>query len=199
MMELLKKIESVVLTEMEAISQLAKILGPEHEAVAEAILNCKGKLVFLGVGKSAHIGKKLAATFASTGTVSTFVHGTEACHGDLGMITKDDLVIMISNSGNTVEVTQNIAPLRAIGSTLVAFTAGRDSVLAKGCDLLLPIPKLPEADDNNLAPTNSSTLTLVLGDALAVAVSSAKNFGRQDFYRFHPNGALGAALKKEQQ
>lgn len=198
-MELLKKIESVVLTEMEAISQLAKILGPEHEAVAEAILNCKGKLVFLGVGKSAHIGKKLAATFASTGTVSTFVHGTEACHGDLGMITKDDLVIMISNSGNTVEVTQNIAPLRAIGSTLVAFTAGRDSVLAKGCDLLLPIPKLPEADDNNLAPTNSSTLTLVLGDALAVAVSSAKNFGRQDFYRFHPNGALGAALKKEQQ
>ena len=198
-MELLKKIESVVLTEMEAISQLAKILGPEHEAVAEAILNCKGKLVFLGVGKSAHIGKKLAATFASTGTVSTFVHGTEACHGDLGMITKDDLVIMISNSGNTVEVTQNIAPLRAIGSTLVAFTAGRESVLAKGCDLLLPIPKLPEADDNNLAPTNSSTMTLVLGDALAVAVSSARNFGRQDFYRFHPNGALGAALKKEQQ
>ena len=155
--------------------------------------------VFLGVGKSAHIGKKLAATFASTGTVSTFVHGTEACHGDLGMITKDDLVIMISNSGNTVEVTQNIAPLRAIGSTLVAFTAGRESVLAKGCDLLLPIPKLPEADDNNLAPTNSSTMTLVLGDALAVAVSSARNFGRQDFYRFHPNGALGAALKKEQQ
>ena len=198
-MELLKKIESVVLTEREAISELVKILGPEHEAVAEAILNCKGKLVFLGVGKSAHIGKKLAATFASTGTVSTFVHGTEACHGDLGMITKDDLVIMISNSGKTVEVTQNIAPLRAIGSTLVAFTAGRDSVLAKGCDLLLSIPKLPEAADNNLAPTNSSTLTLVLGDALAVAVSSAKNFGRQDFYRFHPNGALGAALKKEQQ
>lgn len=198
-MDLLNKIETVVRTEGNAISELANILGPEHEAVAKAILNCKGKLVFLGVGKSAHIGKKLAATFASTGTVATFVHGTEACHGDLGMITADDLVVLISNSGNTVEVTQNIAPLRAIGSRLVAFTAGRDSVLAKGCDLLLPIPKLPEADDNNLAPTNSSTLTLVLGDALAVAVSSAKNFGRQDFYRFHPNGALGAALKKEQQ
>lgn len=198
-MELLKKIEAVVRTEYDAIAALSDILGPEHEAVAEAILNCKGKVVFLGVGKSAHIGKKLAATFASTGTVATFVHGTEACHGDLGMITKDDLVFLISNSGNTVEVTQNIAPLRTIGSTLVAFTAGRESVLAKGCDLLLPIPKLPEADDINLAPTNSSTMTLVLGDALAVAVSSARNFGRQDFYRFHPNGALGAALKKEQQ
>lgn len=198
-MDLLNRIETVVRTEGEAIAQLSKILGPEHVAVAEAILNCKGKLVFLGVGKSAHIGRKLAATFASTGTVSTFVHGTEACHGDLGMITRDDLVILISNSGNTVEVTQNIAPLRVIGSTLVALTAGRESVLAKGCDMLLPIPKLPEADDNNLAPTNSSTMTLVLGDALAVAVSSARGFNRQDFYRFHPNGALGAALKKEQQ
>lgn len=197
-MELLSKIKSVVQTERDAINALSDMLGPEHEAVAQAILECKGRVVFLGVGKSAHIGKKLAATFASTGTVAGFVHGTEACHGDLGMITAQDLVILISNSGNTVEVTQNIAPLRAIGSKLVAFTAGRESALAKGCDLLLPIPKLPEADDNNLAPTNSSTMTLVLGDALAVAVSSARNFGRQDFYRYHPNGALGAALKKEQ-
>lgn len=197
-MELLTRMKTAVQAENDAIGQLSALLGGEHEAVAQAILDCRGKLVFLGVGKSAHIGRKLAATFASTGTVSTFVHGTEACHGDLGMITADDLVVLISNSGNTVEVTQNIAPLRRIGARLVALTAGRDSVLAKGCDLLLPIPKLPEADDNNLAPTNSSTMTLVLGDALAVAVSSAKNFGRGDFYRFHPNGALGSALKKEQ-
>ena len=198
-MDLLNKIKAAVRTENDAIEQLSQMIGPEHEAVAEAILRCKGKLVFLGVGKSAHIGKKLAATFASTGTVSIFVHGTEACHGDLGMITKDDIVVLISNSGNTVEVTQNIALLRNIGSTLVAMTSGRESVLAKGCDLLLPLPKIPEADDNNLAPTNSSTMTLVLGDALAIAVSSAREFGRQDFYKFHPNGALGAALKKEQQ
>lgn len=195
---MLDRIKTAVQSEYGAIGQLSDFLGAEHEAVAEAILNCKGKVVFLGVGKSAHIGRKLAATFASTGTVAIFVHGTEACHGDLGMITKDDLVILISNSGNTVEVTQNIKPLRVIGCTLVAMTAGRDSVLAKGCDLLLPLPKLPEADDNNLAPTNSSTMTLVLGDAIAIAVSSARNFGRHDFYRFHPNGALGAALKKEQ-
>ncbi len=197
-MDLLERMKQAAASERSAIETLEAQLGPEHEAVAKAILDCRGRLVFLGVGKSAHIGKKLAATFASTGTPAVFVHGTEACHGDLGMITREDLVVLISNSGNTVEVTQNIAPLRAIGATLVALTAGRESVLAKGCDLLLPIPKLPEADDNNLAPTNSSTLTLVVGDALAVAVSSARKFGRNDFYRFHPNGALGAALKKEQ-
>ncbi len=197
-MDLLNRMKTAVACERSAIDVLAQQLGQEHEKVAEAILNCQGRVVFLGVGKSAHIGKKLAATFASTGTVAGFVHGTEACHGDLGMITDKDLVILISNSGNTVEVTQNIAPLRAIGAKLVALTAGRDSVLAKGCDLLLPIPKLPEADDINIAPTNSSTMTLVLGDALAVAVSSARSFSRSDFYRYHPNGALGAALKKEQ-
>lgn len=195
---MLERMRTAIECEGGAITELSRILGPEHEAVAQAILNCKGRLVFLGVGKSGHIGAKLAATFASTGTVSIFVHGTEACHGDLGMITKDDLVVLISNSGNTVEVTQNIAPLRNIGATLIAMTAGRQSVLAKGCDMLLPIPKIPEADDLNLAPTNSSTMTLVLGDALAIAVSSARKFTRDDFYRYHPNGALGAALKKEQ-
>lgn len=195
---MLERMRTAIECEDSAITELSRSLGAEHEAVAQAILNCKGRLVFLGVGKSGHIGAKLAATFASTGTVSTFVHGTEACHGDLGMITKDDLVVLISNSGNTVEVTQNIAPLRNIGATLIALTAGRESVLAKGCDMLLPIPKIPEADDLNLAPTNSSTMTLVLGDALAIAVSSARKFTRDDFYRYHPNGALGAALKKEQ-
>ncbi len=197
-MELLNRIQAAVQCEKDAVGELLGLLGPEHEAVAQAILDCKGRLVFLGVGKSAHIGRKLAATFASTGTVSIFVHGTEACHGDLGMITAEDLVVLISNSGNTQEVTQNIAPLRRIGAKLVALTAGRGSVLAKGCDLLLPIPKLPEADENDLAPTNSSTMTLVLGDALAVAVSAARGFTRADFYRYHPNGALGAALKEEQ-
>lgn len=197
-MNLLDRMKTAVQSEGDAVTRLSEYLGAEHEAVAEAILQCKGNVIFMGVGKSAHIGKKLAATFASTGTVSYFVHATEACHGDLGMITKEDLVILISNSGNTSEVVQNLAPLRAIGCKLVAMTAGRESALAKGCDLLLPLPRLPEADDNDLAPTNSSTVTLVLGDALAIAVSSARGFTRQDFYRFHPNGALGAALREEQ-
>ena len=192
---MLNRMKQAVQSEYDAIARLADILGPEHEAVAQAIANCKGRVVFLGVGKSAHIGKKLAATFASTGTVAGEILVVAAG----GMITKDDIVIMISNSGNTVEVTQNIAPLRAIGATLVALTAGRESVLAKGCDMLLPLPKIPEADDNNLAPTNSSTMTLVLGDAIAIALSSMRGFTRQDFYGFHPNGALGAALKKEQE
>lgn len=145
----------------------------------------------MGVGKSAHIGQKLSATFASLGVPSFFVHSTEAMHGDLGMIEPKDIAILISNSGNTNEVVQNVEPLKRNGVATVAFTSNKDSQLAKLCDYVLLYPKTEEADALNLAPTVSSTLTLVLGDAIASELSARKNFKKEDFYKFHPNGALG--------
>lgn len=183
--------------ERDAITQMIEETDERYDEVIELFASCQGKLVFMGVGKSAHIGKKLAATFASLGIPSFFVHSTEAMHGDLGMIEPKDIAVLISNSGNTQEVVQNVEPLKRNGVTTVAFTSGKDSKLAQSCDYLLSYPKLAEADSLNLAPIVSSTLTLVLGDAIACELSARKNFWREDFHKFHPNGALGAMLKKE--
>ena len=191
-------IKEAIISERNAIEEMERSLDYDNlENICQLINNCQGKLIFLGVGKSGHVCKKLAATFSSTGTPSFFVHGTEACHGDLGMIEQRDTVILISNSGSTKEVTQNIEPLRKIGATLIAFTSKKDSVLAKSCDYQIIYPSLSEADHLNLAPTVSSTLTLVLGDAIGCAISKDKDFTRSDFYKYHPNGALGESLKKE--
>ena len=193
-----KSIETVITKERDAINVMLKSLDyNELDKVIRVIKKTKGKVVFMGVGKSGHIGEKLAATFSSTGTASFYVHCTESCHGDLGMIEQRDTVILISNSGSTKEVTQNIEPLRKIGATLIAFTSKKDSVLAKSCDYQIIYPSLSEADHLNLAPTVSSTLTLVLGDAIGCAISKDKDFTRSDFYKYHPNGALGESLKKE--
>ena len=193
-----KNIQEVISKERDAINIMLKSLDyTELDKVIKTIKNTKGKIVFMGVGKSGHIGEKLAATFSSTGKPSFFVHATESCHGDLGMIEKRDTVILISNSGSTKEVLQNIQPLRNIGATLIAFTSKKESVLAKSCDYSIIYPALNEADHLNLAPTVSSTLTLVLGDAIGCAISKDKDFTRSDFYKFHPNGALGESLKKE--
>ena len=194
-----EKIKRVIKQEKDAIDIMLDSLNYEElDEVINIIKNRKGKLIFLAVGKSGHICKKLAATFASLGISSFFVQGTEACHGDLGMIENKDVVILMSNSGSTKEVTQNINPIKAIGATTIAFTSKRESPLSLGCDYRIIYPNLKEADENNLAPTVSSTLSLVLGDAIACALSEDKNFSRMDFYKFHPNGALGESLKKEQ-
>ena len=186
-----------MIKERDAITQMIEQYSNQYDEILNLFASCKGKLVFMGVGKSAHIGKKLAATFASLGIPAFFVHSTEAMHGDLGMIEAKDIAILISNSGNTQEVVQNVEPLKRNGVTTVAFTSGKESKLAKGCDYLLGYPKLNEADELNLAPTVSSTLTLVLGDAIACELSARKKFTREDFYKYHPNGALGEMLKKE--
>ena len=165
--------------------------------IVRTIAESRGKLVVMGVGKSGHIGAKIAATLSSTGTPSFFLHPTEAMHGDLGMIGKKDIAVLISNSGNTQEVVQDVEPLRRKGVPTVAFTAGKDSHLSKSCDYAIFYPKLPEADALNLAPTVSSTLALVLGDAIACELSARKGFSRGDFYKNHPNGALGAMLSGE--
>ncbi len=190
-------LKTVMVKERDAITKMIEETDKQYDKVLDLFESCRGRLVFMGVGKSAHIGKKLAATFASLGIPSYFVHSTEAMHGDLGMIDSRDIAILISNSGNTAETVQNVEPLRRNGITTVAATAGKDSKLAKACDHLLLYPKLEEADELKLAPTVSSTLMLVLGDAIACELSARKNFSREDFHKFHPNGALGEMLKKE--
>lgn len=193
----MRDMKQVIDAERDALTMLSNSLNGQYEDVFERMLHCQGKVVFMGVGKSGHIGEKLAATFASLGIPSFYVHSTEAMHGDLGMIESRDIAVLISNSGNTDEVVQNVAPLKRNGVTTVAFTSGKDSRLAELCDYVILYPKIDEADALNLAPTVSSTLTLALGDAFACALSQAKGFTRDNFYRFHPNGALGAMLQKE--
>ena len=190
-------LKDYILKERNAIDELIA-MSESYEEILKVLGECQGKIVFMGVGKSAHIGKKLSATFASLGIPSFFVHSTDAMHGDLGLIEPKDIAVLISNSGNTSEVTQNVVPLKRNGVTTVAFTSGKESKLAKTCDYLLLYPKVEEADILNLAPTASSTLTLVLGDAIACELSKRKEFQREDFYKYHPNGALGEKLKKEQ-
>ena len=190
-------LKDYMIKERDAITQMIEETEGQYEQVLDVLSNCKGKLVFMGVGKSGHIGEKLAATFASLGVPSFFIHSTEAMHGDLGMIKERDIAILISNSGNTQEVVQNVEPLKRNGVLTVAFTSGKDSKLANLCDHAIFYPKLKEADNLNLAPTVSSTLTLVLGDAIACELSARRNFKREDFYKYHPNGALGAMLAKE--
>lgn len=172
----------------------------QYNALIQAIQGLKatkGHLIFMGVGKTGHIGEKLAATFASLGTPSFFVHATESMHGDMGMVTKDDLVILISNSGETKETNAPLPPLHRIGAKTVAFTKNPESSLAKGCDMVLTIPVAGEADDLGLAPTNSSTAALMVGDAIACTVSRQAGFTATDFAGFHPGGALGQKLLKE--
>lgn len=189
-------LKNVMVKERDAITKMIES-ADQYEDVVNVLSRCEGKLVFMGIGKSGHIGKKLAATFASLGIPSFFVHSSEAMHGDLGMIEEKDIAILISNSGNTQEVVQNIIPLRKNGVKTVAFTAGQNSTLTKECDHAILYPKLDEADNLNLAPTVSSTLALVLGDAIACEISARKGFKREDFLKYHPNGALGAMLTKE--
>ena len=194
----MNEIKRVMSEERDAISTMIDNLDYKNiDEIVNILKNRKGKIIFLGVGKSGHICKKLAATFSSTGTPSFFVHGTEACHGDLGMIESNDIVILMSNSGSTKEVTQNIEPIKRIGATTIAFTSKEESKLAKVCDYKIIYPSLKEADKLNLAPSVSSTLSLVLGDAIALTLSESYNFTKENFFRFHPNGALGESLKKE--
>lgn len=188
----------VMIKERDAITKMIEDERGQYYEVLKLFNACRGRIVFMGVGKSGHIGKKLAATFASLGIPSIFVHSTEAMHGDLGMITKDDIAVLISNSGATQEVVQNVGPLKRNGVVTVAFTSHSGSALAEQCDYSIIYPALPEADALNLAPTVSSTLTLVLGDAMACALSAKKGFSRREFYKYHPNGALGKMLAEEE-
>ena len=191
----LDRIKKFIKIEYDAVGELLENANEDYVKVLEILASCKGKVVFMGVGKSGHVGKKLAATFASTGSPSFFVHATEAMHGDFGMIGKDDIVILMSHSGTTKETLAVIPTLKKISKGLVGFTSGKDSPLAKESNYKLIYPKLDEADPLKLAPTVSSTMMLVLGDALACALSEKKNFTKDDFHTYHPGGSLGQQLK----
>ncbi len=180
--------------EADAVTSLAARLGPDFARACRACLGCRGRVVVIGMGKSGHIGNKIAATLASTGTPAFFVHPAEAVHGDLGMIMRDDLVIALSNSGETSEVLALIPLLRRLGVPMVALTGNPASTLARAAEVHLDVSVPAEACPLNLAPTASTTATLAMGDALAVALLRLRGFTEEDFARSHPGGALGRRL-----
>lgn len=196
-MEILSKLKEVIELEASSIKALSEQIGPNYETALHIVQTCKGKVIVTGVGKSGHIGKKIAASLASTGTPAFFVHSAEGVHGDLGMIQKDDVVIMISNSGETAEVLNLLPSLAKIGSKKIAITSNAKSTLAQSCDTALTYHYESEADHLGLAPTTSSTITLVIGDALAVGLSALRKFEKEDFYLYHPGGSLGKQLSEK--
>jgi arabinose-5-phosphate isomerase len=180
--------------EAAAVLGLASRVGPEFARAVQLMLECRGRVVVMGMGKSGHIGRKIASTLASTGTPAMFVHPAEASHGDLGMVTAADVVLAISNSGESAELTVILPVLIRLGVSLVAITGGMQSALARQADVTLDSSVALEACPLNLAPTASTTAQLALGDALAVALLDARGFREEDFARSHPGGALGRKL-----
>ena len=185
---------SVLATEAMAIDVLQHRLGDDFVAAADAIYRCRGRVVVTGIGKSGHIARKLAATLASTGTPAFFVHAAEAGHGDLGMITPDDVVLLLSNSGETDELLVLLPHLKRQGARLIALTGNEQSSLAQAADIHLDASVDSEACPLGLAPTASTTAALALGDALALTVLDARGFSVEDFARSHPGGTLGRRL-----
>ncbi|MGG5291717.1 KpsF/GutQ family sugar-phosphate isomerase [Pseudomonas shirazensis] len=177
-----------------AVSAIADCLGEEFQRAIELILGCKGRVVVCGMGKSGLIGKKMVATFASTGTPSFFLHPAEAFHGDLGMLKPVDVLILISYSGETEEVIKLIPSLQSFGNQVIAMAGNGKSTLAKHADIWLDVSVEREVCPNNLAPTTSTLATMAMGDALAVALIEAIQFKAMDFARYHPGGSLGRKL-----
>jgi len=180
--------------EAAAVLGLKDRLGPSFPAAVQKILDVRGRVVVMGMGKSGHVGRKIAATLASTGTPAMFVHPAEASHGDLGMIKAVDLVLAISNSGEVEELTTILPVVKRQGVPLIALTGRKDSTLARHADIVLDSGVEKEACPLNLAPTASTTAQMAMGDALAVALLDARGFGTEDFARSHPGGALGRKL-----
>ena len=184
----------VISIEADALFTMAGDLPTDFAGAVEAILQIKGRVIVSGVGKSGHIGNKIAATLASTGTPASFVHATEASHGDLGMVTESDFCLLISNSGETSELRDIVAHTRRFGIPMAAISSQVDSTLMLAADYKLTLPTAPEACSIGMAPTTSTTLTLALGDALAVALMERRDFQPEDFKVFHPGGKLGAQI-----
>ena len=188
-----KAIETLEI-EAEAVLKLKERIDDEFVAAVQCILDCQARVVVTGMGKSGHIGRKIAATLASTGTPAFFMHPAEAFHGDLGMVTERDVVIAISNSGESSEIVNILPIISRIGATIIAMSGRRESQLGKACDHFIDIGVAREACPLGLAPTASTTATLAMGDALAMALMSVRHFTSQDFALYHPGGALGRRL-----
>ncbi len=192
--DLIQSAQRTIRLEIEAVEGLLPRINADFVRACELILASKGRVVVVGMGKSGHIGNKIAATLASTGTTAFFVHPAEASHGDMGMITRDDVVLALSNSGSTAEIITLLPLIKRLGICLISMTGNPDSPLAKAAEVNLDARIAQEACPLNLAPTSSTTASLVLGDALAIALLEARGFTAEDFAFSHPGGALGRRL-----
>jgi arabinose-5-phosphate isomerase len=192
----LEQARQVLSLEAEAVSDLVGRLGDQFLKAIDVLFNCQGKVVVTGMGKSGHIASKIAATFASTGTPSFFVHPAELRHGDFGMLAEGDVVLALSGSGETLEIRQAIEPIKRLGLPIIALTGGLTSTLAQFSTAVVDVAVKREACLLNLAPTSSTTAALAMGDALAIVLMTKKGFKAEDFARSHPGGALGAQLLK---
>lgn len=186
--------KKVLQMEADAILELVPRIDEHFDAAVKMILDCKGRAVITGMGKSGHIGRKMAATLASTGTPSFYLHPAEAIHGDLGMVTSDDVIVALSNSGETAEVLNILPSIRRIGAKVIVMVGDPNSTLAKNGDIMLNVGVKKEACPLGLAPTSSTTAALAFGDALALALLSKRNFTAKQFAVFHPGGFLGRSL-----
>ena len=191
---MIEQAKQVLRMEADAIEALISRINGEFTKAATMILEGKGRVIVTGMGKPGHIGQKITATLLSTGTPAFFLHPAEGIHGDLGMVTKDDIVLAISNSGETPEIVNILAPIRRIGARIIAICGRENSTLAQNADIFLDAFVEKEACPLGLAPTTSTTVELALGDALAVVLMSARKFTPEDFAVFHPGGALGRKL-----
>lgn len=189
----LTAVESLT-SQSRALDSIADELGPEFDDAVKLILSCKGRVIVSGMGKSGIVGKKIAATFASTGTPSFYVHPGEAIHGDLGMITSDDLIVMLSYSGETAEVLKLLPSLKYFGNRIIGIVGSSNTTLGRQADVVLRVDIEREVCPNNLAPTTSALAIMALGDALAVCLIKARDFKPSDFAQFHPGGMLGRRL-----
>lgn len=180
--------------EIEELQKVKHKINDEFDKVIDMIFNSSGKVVITGIGKSGIIGRKISASLSSTGTVSVFMNAAEGVHGDLGMIEKDDIVIVISNSGNSNEVINLLGSIRVIGAKIIAMTSNSNSKLAKSADVVVDVGVDNEVCPMNLAPTSSTTATLVMGDALVVSLMKKRNFNQENFALYHPGGIIGKRL-----
>ncbi|MDQ7069714.1 MAG: KpsF/GutQ family sugar-phosphate isomerase [Rhodobacterales bacterium] len=192
----LETAKRVIRTEADALTQLADGLGDGFAQAIDLMLHVKGRVIVSGMGKSGHIGTKIAATLASTGTPAQFIHPAEASHGDLGMMTQDDVVLMLSNSGETPELADMIAYTRRFKIPMIGVASRAQSTLLKQADVTIVLPQADEACGTGVVPTSSTTMTLALGDALAVALMEHRRFTPEHFRNFHPGGKLGAQLSR---
>jgi arabinose-5-phosphate isomerase len=198
MQEYIAEGRRVIEHEAQALARLARSLDSAFERAAEMIFACQGRVIVTGVGKSGIVGRKLAASLASLGTPAFFVHATEAVHGDLGMIAKGDVVIALSNSGETAELVHVMPMMRRRAGAVIAITGRPQSTMARGADIHLDTGVREEADRLGLAPSTSAVATLALGDALALAVAVARGLTRDQFGELHPGGSLGKQIQEEQ-
>ena len=191
---ILEQVKDVLKIEAQGILDLIERVGPEFEEAVQMILGAKGRVILTGMGKSGLVGRKISATLSSTGTPSLFMHPAEAIHGDLGMVTKDDVILSISNSGNTPEINRLLPIIKKMGARIISFIGDTESPMAQISDVIIDVGVEREACPFGLAPTTSTTAALAMGDALAVALITLRRFSQKDYKKFHPGGSLGERL-----